>query len=654
MGISVSFFKKTKSKKASKASDQTKLEHEIKQMDQELNLDERIEELTATLNISPSDELGQAQIETETPNIINTIEDINGDLDTFAVPELSATVVAGSKIIDVTSQDIDSSNESTNTAIESEAPDESKHSSDTLEPDPSLSHPSRLNIAEMRIDVAQISSDIQSGEELYRRALQRVEGLMGQVEKAEIDFSVLNRLEPENRRLKARLRTAKSDAENKSHKLSLVTADLEDHQERLAEKTTQYEQGRAKLVKATKALQEYDRILKQNKLEIERHSLTLDRNKTALNVESQENKVLREKISDLVTDLETRQGQYLEASKMVESLRTDCDEFRTQAETYRSEVQDMRITLNKAKRQNNIMKGEMVVLHDDIKTFKTQYEFNVINREDQITDLEAKLVSTSKEMDAIEHVSKKREAELSNIRKVRIQQDIERERLEKELDAAKLEIRDIKKSNAAQNSEEVSLLKKDINELQADLRRRNEIADQASTEVATLKRQITSLEIEREKLQSKFDIQTNTMEKLQKDNPAPDLEIQINALTQQLGVKDEIIQNTAKEMVALRKSYEVQNTEQKRLEGLIHAQTYQLEAAQKALLDSKRNESELDQRYKDVAAALSVTNARRQTESPNATPDIAPDLSDSKPDTLAEDIEKRILDYKFGIIDKIV
>ena len=71
-----------------------------------------------------------------------------------------------------------------------------------------LTGPNRLDMGAMRLDVAKISSDIQSGEEIYRRALQRVEGLMGFVEKAEVDFSVLNRLEPENRRLKAKLRTS--------------------------------------------------------------------------------------------------------------------------------------------------------------------------------------------------------------------------------------------------------------------------------------------------------------------------------------------------------------------------------------------------------------------------------------------------------------
>jgi len=85
---------------------------------------------------------------------------------------------------------------------------------------PGLNSPHRLDMSDMRLDVAKISADIQGGEELYRRALNRVEGLMGFVEKAEVDFSVLNRLEPENRRLKAKLRTANGDVETIKGKLS--------------------------------------------------------------------------------------------------------------------------------------------------------------------------------------------------------------------------------------------------------------------------------------------------------------------------------------------------------------------------------------------------------------------------------------------------
>ena len=636
------FFKKSKSKKDSTAAQRSEadIKQDIAQMDQELDLDQQLDDLTAKLNLSPEDELEPPQESKISTTVPGAIGSINQGIEKFVSPSFKTTTKDVAPTIDVTSE----------TPLDEDKIETDLPSFETESPTPD---PGRMNMAEMRMDVARISADIQGGEELYRRALQRVEGLMGQVEKAEIDFSVLNRLEPENRRLKARLRTAQSELEGNKSKLSLVTADLEDHQERLDEKTIQYEQTRVKLVSATKTLHEYDRALKQSKADVERHTLSLERNKTALNVEGRENKVLREKISELSEAVDARQNEFLEASKMVESLRVDCEEYRKQAEAYRSEAQDLRITLNTAKRQNNAMKGEMLALHDDIKTFKTQYEFNVIDREDRVTDLEVQLATLSKELDVKKDVSDNREAELSQIRRIRAQQDIERDRLEKALSATKAELADTIKLRLNENSEQVSLLKKDINELQADLRRRDELTNQLQNEADGLKRKLTSADLEREKLQTQLEIQAKEQAKVENNSPISDLEAQIATLTEQLKIKDEIVQSAAHDLTTLRKDRETQTQENKRLANLIQDQTYQLENAQKALLESKQNETELGQRYKDVAAALSVSSARRQPEQ-SASPDIKPDISDDLSDLDEDDIADRILDYKFGISDKII
>ena len=578
----MSFFKKNKSGKNDKATKRSaeSIKKDIAQMDKNRNLDQEIEDLTAKLNTSPSDELESNPIANSAP-ALGAIGSINQDLEKFVEPTLKTELLKTND----TSEETDLS---------------------AFQVDASHADPKRLNIAEMRLDVARISSDIQGGEELYRRALQRVEGLMGQVEKAEVDFSVLNRLEPENRRLKARLRTAQSELEGNKSKLNLISADLEDHQERLDEKTAQYEQTRIKLVTATKTLHEYDRALKQSKADVERHTLALERNKTAFNVESRENKALREKIVELSEAVDARQSEYLEASKISESLRADCEEFRKQAEAYRSEAQDLRITLNTAKRQNNAMKGEMLALHDDIKTFKTQYEFNVIGREDQVTDLETQLATVTQELDAKKEVAEKRETELSQIRRIRAQQDIERERLEKALDAAKAELVEVTRLKASETSEQVTLLKKDIRELQADLRRRDELANDVQKETEALRKQLTSADIEREKLQTKLEVQEKDLKAAAQDNSVSELEAQIEKLTEQLKIKDEIVKNAASDVNILRQDRETYERENKRLTDLINDQTYQLETAQKSLLESKQNETELEQRYKDVAAALSI------------------------------------------------
>ena len=654
----MSFFKRNKPNKPHEGSksDAASLKQDMNQMDQDLTLDQQIENLTSQLNISPEDDLNTSD-NVETSTTLGAIGSINASLSDFSNPTFEANTAQKRVLAPASTPKVQLSEginaKSPNTEFDRE-PDIT-----SFEVDMASINPTRLNMAEMRMDVARISADIQGGEELYRRALQRVEGLMGSVEKAEVDFSVLNRLEPENRRLKARLRTTQSELEGNKSKLDLISSDLEDHQERLAEKTVQYEQTRVKLVSATKALHEYDRVLKQTKGDVERHSLSLERNKTALNVESRENKVLREKISELSEAVEARQSEYLEASKIAESLRADCEEFRKQAEAYRSESQDLRITLNTAKRQNNSMKGEMLALHDDIKTFKTQYEFNVIDREDQVTDLETQLSSLSKELDTKKDVLETRDTEFAKLRRVRAQQDIERDRLEKEIDLIKAELADTKRQKSAETSEQLSQLKIDIRDLQSDLNRRDEIAEITQTEINNLRRQVNSTDLEREKLQTQLDMQARELDVAKQNNPISELEAQIQNLTEQLKIKDEIVQSAARDVTALRQERDTQANEQRRLEELIHGQTYQLEAAQKALLESKQNETELDQRYKDVAAALSINNTRRNAENPSDAPDIKPDIDQTTSgnkslDSETLDIEKRILDYKFGIVDKIV
>lgn len=677
----MSFFKKNKSKtkKADTAPKPNKAEiaRDIAKMDQDRHLDIQLEELTARLNIKPEGSLETPSEDiTPIPATDNNTPDkafLTQSLQDFTAPTFTASLNKGTKNIDVTSQTpnvstnideilLEARKDAERLAAEEMTPTSQTRPNiapehDTL-PDVStdmdLAGPQRLNMGDMRVDVAKISADIQSGEELYRRALLRVEGLMGFVEKAEVDFSVLNRLEPENRRLKAKLRTANGQVEDVKGKLSLVSADLEDHQERLADKTKQYEEARSKLVTAANSLQEYERILKATKTESERYALAIDRHKTALSVEGKENKVLREKIGELSVALETRQSEYLAASKMVESLRTDCADFRDQAETFRAEAQDLRIALNTAKRQNNAMKGEMLALHEDIKTFKTQYEFNVINREDQVTDLESQIAFLSKEVDLKTELSNAATQDIASLRSIRNEQDIERDRLEKKLAAAHEEIKDITTLSEARNSEKLKALQVEIRELQTEIVRRDDAAQQSAKEKTDLQREYTALEMERERLQARLDLQTQQLEASIKNNPAAELEQEIKNLNEQLAIKDDIVRSAAQDVAQLRKAREAQMSEQKRLEDLIHSQTFQLEAAHKALLESKQTETELDQKYKDIAAALSVNQSRRRIERTDGEADIAPDISDEFDALTGDDVEDRIMEYKFGIRKDIV
>jgi len=299
---------------------------------------------------------------------------------------------------------------------------------------PALNRPDRADIGAMRLDVARISADIQSGEELYRRAQQRIENLTGFVERAEIDFSMLNRLEPENRRLKARNRTIEREIDANVQKMEVMRADLEDREQRLSEKTRVYETTLGKLSIAQKSLQEYERALNNTRESSDRNALNSERLQTSLDVERRENEVLRGRVADIAGEMDVKQNAYIEAKKIADSLAQDCSDYRHQAETAEKEADGLRQSLVTAQTQNNAMKSELLGLHEDIRTFKSQSEFTIISREDEMTALQLQVDHLTKQLDIKDEIVRNAARDVQELRKIRTAQDLERERLQAEIE----------------------------------------------------------------------------------------------------------------------------------------------------------------------------------------------------------------------------
>lgn len=304
-----------------------------------------------------------------------------------------------------------------------------------VSPPPAVTRSDRADIGAMRLDVARISADIQSGEELYRRAQQRIENLTGFVERAEIDFSMLNRLEPENRRLKARNRTIEREIDANEQKITVLRADLEDREQRLAEKSRVYETTLGKFSVAQKSLQEYVRALSKSRESSDRNALNAERLQTSLDVERRENEVLRARVTDTVSEIDIKQASYVEAKKIADSLAQDCSDFRHQAESAEKEADELRKNLSIAQTQNNAMKSEMVSLHEDIRTFKSQSEFTIISREDEMAALQQQVDHLTKQLNIKDEILRNAARDVQELRKVRTGQDLERERLESQVEA---------------------------------------------------------------------------------------------------------------------------------------------------------------------------------------------------------------------------
>jgi hypothetical protein len=367
---------------------------------------------------------------------------LKGSTTTLSTPELSLNMPADAPHEDVTPRDIKSVQAETQ---EVETAEVSAPTPPSLKDyaDMDFSRPikgGRANVGELRLDVSRIHSDIENGEALYRRAQQRVQGLMHFVEKAEVDFSLLERIEPENRRLKARNAIITKELEDTVRKTSLLEADLEEHRRRLAEVNVQYDTVNGNLAKAMKALTERDREIRQLTNDISAVTLKLDREKTATEVEIRENNVLRDRVVNLTNDLEDAKSARADTTRTVESLKIDLEDHRNARDRIETEAYDLRRTLDEAQKQNNQMKGEMVALHQDISTFKTQYEFNIISRDDRIILLEAQIEDLARQLQVKEDIVSSAARDVTELRKSRTGGELERERLEKIIDTQTMQL----------------------------------------------------------------------------------------------------------------------------------------------------------------------------------------------------------------------
>lgn len=304
----------------------------------------------------------------------------------------------------------------------------SLYKSDAFEPPlrPSKTR-SRADINALRTDVDSLVSDLQNGESLYRRAQTRIENLSRSVEEAESGFTLLNRLQPENLKLKARNKLLIKDYNETSRELKIVEAELSDHQQWLAERTEKLESVSKQLSESNKSLHEYERTLKDVQQEGDQYRIDLVQAQSKLDVERRENHVMKKRINVLSDRLEERNIQALEVKKTIDSLKDDWEDFRSDAQRLERENSELRDKLDDAVKSRNTLKGRSSAMSDDIRSLKSQHEFDMIARDEQILALEGRIRDLTRENEIKDSIVRDTCRDMADLKSIRSRQQIELE-----------------------------------------------------------------------------------------------------------------------------------------------------------------------------------------------------------------------------------
>ncbi len=379
-----------------------------------------------------SDEIEPAEIEeTEVLQDEKLTEEteITAEIDDEPLPaEISASLQEEEKRDPVMTTGIDPIDE-----IETELATASVRSDDETVSDTAPRGARRSGLREMRMDITQISSDIEQGDSMFRRAQQRVENLTTFIERAEVDFSLLDRLEPENRALKSENLTLNSELEKRKTKISQLNASLEDIQRRYGDAQSELDATHSKLAQTSKNLERSDRDIKELNIRLEELRVKSDRARNDLDVENRENSNLRTRITEITEQLDRATSEKLNFAKQIETLKIDVTDQTENREKMRDEASDLRFALEEAQRQNTQMRGEITSVHEEIRGFKTQYEFNILKRDERISDLESQIIALNDKLRMKEDLIENTTRDISLLRRERTAQDLERERLEQTL-----------------------------------------------------------------------------------------------------------------------------------------------------------------------------------------------------------------------------
>ena len=85
----------------------------------------------------------------------------------------------------------------------------------------------------------------------------------------------------------------------------------------------------------------------------------------------------------------------------------------------------------------------MISLHQDIQSFKTQSEFTIISREDELTALQQQVTHLKKQLEIKDDIVRNAARDVTDLRKIRTAQDLERERLEAQIETQAFQLEEV-------------------------------------------------------------------------------------------------------------------------------------------------------------------------------------------------------------------
>ncbi len=271
-------------------------------------------------------------------------------------------------------------------------------------------------LTHMRNDLAQLNKDMSSGEQFYAQSLRRINDLIEYAYETETTLSALEKLEPENARLKTDLTEA-------TQKLTDQVVRAESMKSKADAYETRYLETRQALEKAQLSLTQMEALRETLSREIEAKdndlAIMINKAREIKNAHNLDVKALddyKAKASELANELSVTLSGRHETEQRLQDMSARYESLQTERSALERMVTQTRNAQRATEEHNLALKTQLETVLSDVKIFKQQFDAAAQNKEAEIGLLRGKLADMSSDLAVKDGVVHRAHEEMADLR----------------------------------------------------------------------------------------------------------------------------------------------------------------------------------------------------------------------------------------------
>jgi chromosome segregation ATPase len=334
----------------------------------------------------------------------------------------------------------------------------------------------------VRADLNQMEQELSKSHRMFSLATDRISEIGKFLSHSEVNLAALERLEPENSRLNAKVSDLRSEVAREKALISEAEARSIAVESKYADAQKANETYRQDALTQTEALRTSRQSADKMTREIREMTGAIEELKNKVDMERDNAAITAEKNARIVGEMSTMSRKNLELSKRVDEIHASNKRNGTQREAAQNELKSLRLEYASLRDTNIEKTSRLEALTHELSVKERSFDENIKYRENEVFGLQSTLEDFKVQLRIKEEVSRRSDRELIDLKSMITEESKRRRRLEKDADDLHGELAQNRDSlvTARQNFDD---LNRRLIDAQAELRAIKVVNQQQSTKL---------------------------------------------------------------------------------------------------------------------------------------------------------------------------